>query len=397
MNDKVIEGEVTVSDQAPKINTVEITDLVLVVSSEIVESNWSQVADQVTARIAAINEDLKDDADFKEAKQIAADLRQVKKDMVAKKQEALSQAEAVYELFSAIDTMSDECYKKALALEKVITKRNDDLKKEKVDASDLEINEYMKAKSGDFQAQRYGDRVYSLKGLRDCLYRKSSFTKMDEALAKYVEESKARADDFEAALDANSKRLDLVPEELKTLFQNRVELLGMNPELLDATIEKYIARHEAEELKRKEAKRIADEAEEKRLADVKAAEDKAALEAKETQKAEDPPFDPDPKPAPAQESDGLEGMDAPKTDNTPPSGFGGSSRPATTGHATGSPVPIVKAPPAAEPETLNYKVVIDLDCDAERAREIARLVHGRFSKTPGVTKVRLPNPNKAEA
>jgi len=359
-----------------------ITDLVLVVSSEIVESNWADVAKQVTARIAAINEDLKTDSDFKEAKKIAADLRQVKKDMVSKKQEALLQAEAVYELFTAIDTMSEECDKKALALEKTITKRNEALKAEKIGAADREIYDYMKLKSSDFQAQRYGNAVYSFEGLKKCIYRKSSFEKMDEALSQYVSESKARADELEQLINANIERLDSVPDEHKTLFQNRVELLGMTPELLNATIEQYIARHEAEELKRKEAKRVADE-EAERLATEQAAK-QTEIEQPEAQRAEI-----------EQEYKSPESK-SPQIDNTPPFGTGSASDKLLNQPSTGSPVSIVKSDSKTETkeESNSFNITIELNCGKQRAQEIAKMVHGRIKNMPEVKNVGLADSTK---
>ena len=51
--------------------STDITDLVLVVSGEVVESNFSQVADQINYQISQISEDLKTEQDFKDAADIA--------------------------------------------------------------------------------------------------------------------------------------------------------------------------------------------------------------------------------------------------------------------------------------------------------------------------------------
>jgi len=385
-----------------------INDLVLVVKGEIVETNFQEVATQIKSQVSQINEDLKTDADFESAKTIAANLRAATKKMAEVKANALAEAEELYATFKSIDDVSATCIDKAKALEKTIATRKEKLKKEILEAADLEICGYMREQSDDFQNQRYTNEIYTLDGLNACIYRKSSFSKMNEALAEYVTESKKRVDEHVALLSSNAEMLDRVDDEYKDLFLNRNHLLRMAPDLLESTIEQYIQTHKANELQRK----VDEQAEKDKIAEEKAENDRIAAEAQKQKEVETDDSMVD------QSGDGINGdtlvsvehtatnnnldddddlsmLDEPVTKENP----GVEHRPnqaLENSKITGSPVPVVKSKPKAKTvahqsqETIAcYEVTVSITSDLSRAQQIARITHGRLKNMPEVQRVGL--------
>lgn len=107
--------------------------LVIEAKGEIVSSNFAEFAEQVRARLAEFNTDLRTDEDFDQAAADAKIIAGAEAALKAAKEKALADAEQLHALFAQMDDLTGELAKARLSLTKQINEQ-----KEKVKASIIE-------------------------------------------------------------------------------------------------------------------------------------------------------------------------------------------------------------------------------------------------------------------
>lgn len=369
------------------------TNLVLVVNSEIIESNFDQYAAEIIKRIDGINEDLKTDEDFVEAKENVDGLKKAEKSMTDAKEEAIKKAEEVNKLFAAIDKVSATARQKRLDLEKLIKTRNAQLRQELIDNYQQETRSYYSEHvetNPDFklckpQVENANANDFELV-IKGC----SSFASMEKRLSKHADKVKAAIDSSVEIIDANAVLLEEVTEQYKTLFQDRRELLVMSGELLESTISQRIATHKAAELERiareKEAEEKRKTEEQARIAKQQEAEQAAAI-AKQNSGENHPPEPTPPQSPPVAETQSFESDPAPTGGGEQDNQISESNAP-----IQGATITNIDSRPEPTPLHQSYQVIVEITSTKQRAREIAKLVHSYVQGLPEFHRVRLPNP-----
>ncbi len=238
-------------------------ELVIRVNGEIQESNFETWKSGLINQIKSANKELKTDDDFVTADATVKDFKAAEAALVQAKGEALQQAEDIQQLFDAIDEISDETRQARLGLEKQIKTRKEQIKFELVDAYANKVSDYYYQLSVNYPAFKkvkpqpfkiHDELRGSVKGLK-------TVKSMEQKLSDKSDDLIDVFDSLNSKYQENSEVLQVIDESHKSLFQDEVALLIMDSELLQATIDKRIATHEAEELKRKqaEAERLAEE------------------------------------------------------------------------------------------------------------------------------------------
>jgi len=113
----------------------EKTALVVQVKGEIIESNVSEYCSRIRATIAGINRDLKTDEDFGQAKQDVKALKTVEDSITNGKAKAIEQMEGINAILKELESTSDEAKEARLELNRLIKKREAEVKEEIRDAA----------------------------------------------------------------------------------------------------------------------------------------------------------------------------------------------------------------------------------------------------------------------
>lgn len=406
-----IEGEI-IETEAAQVS--DLKELVFVVKGQIVESNLSDIAQQISANIEAIPEELETEDDFNNAEKVAKQLREAKSQLAERRDKALQDAEELYAELQLIGEVEDKCVTKAKSLEKLVRDEKKRKREQMIDKSyascEHHYDKYVDDHD-DFRMARPAIPLFNIDQYPQIIKGCSSFTSMQARLDKQAKSIQDQTDDAFDAVMANANAIDAT--ELPALFQDRKALLLMDAEHLGSEIRARVATHEAAEAKKA--------AEEKTAADKKAGEEKAEAEriaAESIEVAQNSVEEQDEQAPPAEQSSlestplkstplaptggsALEPDSAPpsvnlEVDNTPPFGDGAdaSVHPIANDGLTGSPVPVVKSPDNDEPVYRSLDVNISITATEARAKQIANIAHGRFKNMPEVHRVGLKDPNK---
>ena len=109
-------------------HSFEIIPLTIEARGEVIASNVDEVREMVRAALCNINRDLNTDEEFGQAELDVKALKGAEDRFAEAKEKALKDAEALHELFAAIDATVEEIRKPRLELEKLIAKRKEEVK-----------------------------------------------------------------------------------------------------------------------------------------------------------------------------------------------------------------------------------------------------------------------------
>lgn len=407
-----IEGELTNQEAVAQVSN--ISDLVLVVSGQVVESNLADVAKQITANIDAIPEVLETDQDFENAEKVAKSLRSAKKQLVARRDEALKAAEELNAEFELIRQIEDKCSTKALTLEKLVRDEKKRKREQMVDESYADCARHYDKhmdESDDFKLARPEIEYFDIQSHAAVIKGCSSWASMQDRLDKRVEQIKVMIDNAFNSIASNAAAIDAT--QLPALFQDRKNLLLMDSEHLGSEIRARVATHEAAEAKKAAeaeatAAKIAAmtvtieqdgnydvyvEGEQPRRQFLKQGE--TIVAEKLVLVAEKVEADKENVGSPVEAVD-IEHTELAHSDLMPP--FEPNDQPEAV-----NPAVIDNAPPfgnkpqeAVADSDVHRSLEIRLTVTAtiERAKQIASMAHGRFKNMPEVHRVGLVDPDK---
>lgn len=257
------------------------------VTGQVTASNLSEFREHALAVFAGINRNLSTDQDFADAEQTVKWCGEVEDRLKAAKQHALSQTASIDDLFRVIDDISAEARRVRLELDKLVKARKETIRAEIVAAGQKALQEHVAALNtrigrplmpvvhADFAAAIRGKRtIDSLRGA------------VDDTLAQAKIDANAIADRIAINLRALDER-----KEHAGLFPDVQELVGKQPDDLQAVIAQRITEHEAREQARRQA-------EEEAKARAAAVEQAKAVKTTEPAPVAQPVSAPAPQPVP---------------------------------------------------------------------------------------------------
>lgn len=172
----------------------EKMELIVAVKGEIIESNVSEFCQMIGARIEQINQDLKTDEDFGQAKADVTTLSEVEKTITNGKMDALGQLDAVNAILKELDATFDQARQTRLTLSKTIKKREAEIK-------------------GEIVSQALQSLSYHI-------------TKEDEDIIKEAIKGKRTVQTIRSAAEEAARRLQARYEVAKKIIDNAVEQHG---------------------------------------------------------------------------------------------------------------------------------------------------------------------------
>lgn len=119
--------------------------LLVDIEGSVKSTNLVTYKEAVTARIEAIKTDLQTDQDFADAEKTVKFLGDAEKELEAVKARALAQTASIDELFRAIDSIKASARDKRLSLEKLVTKRKDQIRVEIRNGAAAEVASHIDA------------------------------------------------------------------------------------------------------------------------------------------------------------------------------------------------------------------------------------------------------------
>jgi len=120
-----------VVEEKPKADAIKSLPMLSIqVEGKVVSSNLSKFEEEASIFLSNINEDLKDDNDFANAKEITKYLGQVEKDIATALDSAISQMETVDEMKRTVVYVKSQCREKRLNLEKLVKTKEQEIKTE---------------------------------------------------------------------------------------------------------------------------------------------------------------------------------------------------------------------------------------------------------------------------
>lgn len=224
-----------------------MSKLSIVLSGVIEKSNFDEWKTELIEQIRSVNTELKTDDDFVAATKHVKQFKAAEKNLKEAKKSALEQAAEISKLFEAIDTVSEEARQARLKLDKQIKKRKKEIKSEYVAQGVDSIKAFIATQSEAYQSLPHSD--YTDKEIFvDALSGKASSKGMQKSITKTCESIKAAITKQAEGVEINVTKLDNLPAHHQALFQDRTQLISLNPEQLDKTIDERITHFEKQSI-----------------------------------------------------------------------------------------------------------------------------------------------------
>jgi predicted phage-related endonuclease len=245
-------------------------------TGEVTASNLAEFKQTALGAIRAVNRDLQTDQDFANAEKATKWCAEVESRLKAAKEHALSQTASIDELFKALDDIAAESRTVRLDLEKLVTRRKQEVKEAAVAAARRALEAHIVAIDAELDPFRvplgcsigkHADFAGAIKGLR-------SVASMQDALDSALASSKIAADAAARGIRANVAAYREHADGLDSLFPDILALVHKAPDDFLAVVQARIAAHEAAEERRAREKAEAEEA--ARFAAQRAAVEEAA-------------------------------------------------------------------------------------------------------------------------
>lgn len=234
------------------------------VSGEVEESNLPEVREAALAVFESINLDLKTDQDFADAEATAKWCKTIEEKLAAAKENALAQTKSIDELFSTINSISDQASSIRLKLSKLVKEKKLSRKREiaaEARQSLLDHVQELNAGCENLIKIPVVDIDGAMKGKRTI---SSLVDAANGAVAQAKIELTKQAQDIETNLAA----IDAAGEEYKFLFNDRADLVTMSPQYLPLEIKKRVDEYKIEQEKREQE--VAEKAKQKAIEETQA-------------------------------------------------------------------------------------------------------------------------------
>jgi predicted phage-related endonuclease len=216
------------------------------ITGAVTASNLAEFKATALGAIRSVNRELTTDQHFADAEQAVKWCSEVETRIKAAKDHALSQTATIEELFRTLDDVSAEVRRVRLDLEKLVTRRKEELKGEMVAGAKAAYDQHiaqLKADAGawiDLQAPDFGGAI---KGKRNV-------ASMQDALDTSLAAGKIAADDSARKIRAALAALDDETKGWEHLFADRKSFITKAPEDVRTLARARITEHQAAEQRR---------------------------------------------------------------------------------------------------------------------------------------------------
>jgi predicted phage-related endonuclease len=270
-------------------------------SGAVTASNLAEFKATALGAIRSVNRELTTDKHFADAEQAVKWCGEVESRIKGAKEHALSQTATIDALFKTLDDVSAEARKVRLDLEKLVTRRKEEVKGELVAGAKAAYDTHEAACRQDAGAWKMlapPDFGTAIKGKR-------SVDSMRDALDACLANAKIIASEQARKIRANLAALDAESKGFEHLFRDRLTFIDLTPEAVQLMVRQRITEHRAAEERRaaelaeRERERIRkEEAEKLRVEHEAAQRAQAATQASiPTRAANDAPASSSPAPA----------------------------------------------------------------------------------------------------
>ena len=244
--------------------------LLINVTGAVTNSNLPEFKATALAAIRSVNRTLKTDEDFADARKAVKWCEEVESKLARAKEHALSQTASIDALFKALDDIAAESKAVRLDLDKLITKRNGEVKDEAVVAARKALDEHIAKLNAELAPVRLqpiaADFAGAIKGKR-------SIAAMQDALNGVVTVGKIAADNEARALRANIAAFQKDAAGFEFLFSDFGQVVHKGADDFALLVQSRIGAHKAaEQRKREEAERQRQESEARAAAQRQAEE-----------------------------------------------------------------------------------------------------------------------------
>lgn len=244
-------------------------------TGKVTANNLPEFKETALAAIRSVNRELKTDQDFADAKKAVKWCEDVETRLEAAKQHALSQTASIDALFKAIDDISAEARRVRLDLNKVVTRREAEVKEEAVAAARRALAEHIEALNAELVGGRLQlpvvDFAGAIKGLR-------SVKSMQDALDAALANGKITADAAARALRGNMAVFKERAAGFEFLFADLSQVVHKAADDFATLVQSRISTHKTAEA---EKERLRQAAEDARVAEAAAKATAAAKAAAE--------------------------------------------------------------------------------------------------------------------
>ena len=228
---------------------------------KVLSTNLSTFREAASAFIAKIKTDLSTDQDFANAAKTVKFCEDGEERLELVKQQALSQTATIDELFRTIDEIKEQLRQKRLALSKQVESRKTEIRAEIVAEAVLAFQTHVGTLNArlnaswvpltlDDQMQPSARFALAIKGLK-------TVDSVRAAVAQAVADAKIKASAMADRFDLNRKSLAGDGHDWFFLFADFATLGQQAPETFSAIASQRIAKHQADEKAREEAKAAA--------------------------------------------------------------------------------------------------------------------------------------------
>ncbi|WP_219061047.1 YqaJ viral recombinase family protein [Pseudomonas sp. UMAB-08] len=305
----------TYTPPAPKIEVVgvapdQLPALSIELTGMVTASNLEQFKQHALKTIGKINRNLITDQDFANAEKTVKWCQEVEDKTRQAKQDALDKTATIAELFSALDEISETARSTRLALDKLVKAQKESRRKEIIGGAQTGFDQHIAAINAGFGGRIFLPQVTI--DLATAVKGKRSLESIQNAVDTEVARGKVEATTLGESISANLVSLRELAGQHGRLFADAQQLVTMpNTELVElitarieeaeraetariAEIERVAVANalakkaEDDRIEAARLKKIADDAEAKRLADEKAVENKRLADEAAVAKAAEP-------------------------------------------------------------------------------------------------------------
>ncbi len=227
------------------------------VTGQVTASNLAEFKTTALAAIRSVNRSLTTDADFADAEKAVKWCGEVESRLAAAKAHALSQTASIDALFKTIDDISDEARRVRLDLDKLVTRRKEEVKAAAVANARKALDAHIALLNAEIAPMRLpavqADFAGSIKG-------KKSLTSMQDALDNTLTAAKIACEAGARAIRANVATFQETAAGLEFLFADLGQLVHKDADDFAVLVQARVATHKAAEAERKRQRKEAEDA-----------------------------------------------------------------------------------------------------------------------------------------
>ena len=222
-------------------------------------SNFDVWKKELITQIQSVNVELVTDNDFVTASKQVKSFKSAEKSLKQAKQSAISQAEEIQQLFTAIDEITEEARQARLSLERQIKARKLEIKQQYIQSGIDEIQSFIDEQVVEFNKCDLSPFLNRSR-FESAVSGKAGISGLEIGIEQICTLIKIEISEKAVKIYNNKVKLDALPEAYKILFQDWELLICLPEDELESEIDKRTTRYN-DEMARREAEESARELE----------------------------------------------------------------------------------------------------------------------------------------